>query len=361
MSRIHRFPDAARAEQEACEWVARLHADDVTAEDRAQFEAWVAKHPLHARAYQAVCGTVDEVKRAGRIVRAVSFGNAMSAASEGATVDIPGSTVAGTSPGRRFISAGWGIAAAAALSAVAVALVWWKAQTGPETSFQTAIGEHASVELPDGSRLDLNSNSLARVQFSARARMIRLARGEAFFKVAHDPQRPFWVVAGQSWIRAVGTAFNVDLRPTGVRVLVSEGTVKVTGAHESGELPSDGSLAKAPVSVLTAGQQVEIRSGAAAIRSVEPTEMTRVAAWRNGKLYFENQSLESVLEELSRYTESRLVIDDESLRQLPVGGTFQANPQGVEALLGMLREGLGLRIRREGDGRIHIEEPAQER
>jgi transmembrane sensor len=338
MSNIHRLPDVAGIEQEAGAWIARLHADDVTPDDLARFEAWRAAHPRHARAFEEISATIAEVKRAGRLARAVSFGNAMNAASE-----------------RRDRPQRLRYAAAAAMAIlVLIAGAWWVPRIGSVTLFQTAIGERASVELPDGSRLDLNSNSLARVEYSRQARIIRLARGEAYFKVAHEAARPFWVVAGNSWVRAVGTAFSVDMRPSGVRVIVSEGTIKVATARADDEPPSDASLTRTPVSVLTAGQQVEMKAGTAQISPVQPLELTRLDAWRKGKLYFENQPLESVVEELGRYTPTPISIEDESLKNLSIGGTFQANAQGVDALLEMLERGFGLQVRREGNDHIYI-------
>ncbi len=341
MSNIFQLPDATCAEQEAGAWFARLQADDVCADDRARFEAWRAAHPRNARAYEALTRTIEEVKRAGPIVRAVSFGTAMNESAR----------TAGT---RRWSRPG--IFSAAAALAIAVATGWWVTRADPQTLFQTAVGEHASVELPDGSRLELNSNSVARVQYAPDARVIMLTRGEAYFQVAHEPQRPFWVVAGQSWIRAVGTAFNVDLRPSGVRVIVSEGTVKVAAGRAGNEAPSDLSLSRALVSVLTAGQQAEVTEDAAHIRPAQPMELLRVAAWRKGRLYFENRPLEGVVGELGRYTDAQILIEDQALRRLPIGGTFQANAQGLDALLNMLREGFGLRVHYE-DGRITISQP----
>lgn len=354
MSNIHPLPDAATLQREASAWIARLHADDVTADDLARFEAWRATSARHARAFEELAGTVMEVKRARRIVDAVSFGNTIQAASNPATLGDPSVEAR---PGRRRVrQLGLGVAAMLLAMAAGV-LLWWNDPytNPPRTQFQTALGEHASVELPDGSRLDLNTNSAARVEYTAGSRTIHLTRGEAFFTVAHDVQRPFWVVAGNSWIRAVGTAFNVDLRPSGVRVVVSEGTVKVAATSLAGSAPSDASLARESVSILTAGQQAEMRTGLAKIRPVTPLELTRLAAWRKGKLYFENQPLGAVVEELSRYTDAQILIEDETLRRLPIGGTFQANSQGVDALLDMLHEGLEVRVRRDGDARIYIE------
>lgn len=348
MNKIRRLPGVAEAEREACEWFARLLADDVTPEDHASFEAWRTASPRHARAYEDIAGTMSEVQRAGRLVRAVSFGNAMDAASRPLRAE------------RVRKTAALGLAAAAAVALMFITTASWVTRTAPQTLFQTSIGEHASVDLPDGSRLELNSNSVARVQYTDHARTIRLAQGEAFFKVAHDPQRPFWVVAGKSWIRAVGTAFNVDLRSSVVRVVVSEGTVKVAASRPSGEAPSDVALAREPVSILNAGQQAEVKAGTAEIRSVTPVELTRLAAWRKGTLYFENQHLATVVDELGRYTSARIIIEDEQLGSLPIGGTFDANSRGVDALLNMLHEGFGLRVRRERDDRIYIEEEASD-
>ncbi len=56
-----------------------------------------------------------------------------------------------------------------------------------------------------------------------------------------------------------------------------------------------------------------------------------------------------------RYTPLEIEIEDESLRQMPVGGTFQTSPEGAEALLKMLEDGFGARIRRVGTDRVYIE------
>jgi transmembrane sensor len=163
------------------------------------------------------------------------------------------------------------------------------------------------------------------------------------------------VVASGSWVRAVGTAFNVYVRPADVQVTVSEGTVKVAGEQSDHDTPSDVALAQAAVSVLTAGEQADVRGRSAAISSLKPMELMRSVAWRRGSVYFENQSLGDVVDELSRYTTLRIEIGDDSLRRLHIGGSFQANPDGAEALLTMLRDGFGLTVRRDARGHAYIE------
>jgi len=201
------------------------------------------------------------------------------------------------------------------------------------------------VALPDGSSFDLNTNSRVEVDYSQRTRVIRLERGEAYFKVAHDTHRPFWVHAGDRWVRAVGTAFNVYLRPTGVEVTVSEGTVNVVNAAADESPPSDASYTKSAASV-TAGEQADAHGRADVIHALDKTQLSRLLAWRKSSLYFQDEPLGDVVDELMRYTTLKIEIADDSLRQLPVGGTFQTSPEGAEALLRMLQDGFGTKIRR---------------
>jgi transmembrane sensor len=339
MSDIHRLPDPDRIEQEAGDWIARLSADDVSDEDRAHFAAWRAAHPSHARVYDAMAAAWRAFTAAGSVVRAVSFGESMNQATRPAR------------PRLRWLAAS--LAAAALLAGVTFLYLMHGL---PGTAFQTAVGEHASISLPDGTRVELNSDSRVQVDYSERIRVIRLDRGEAFFKVFHDPSRPFWVYAGGSWVRDIGTAFNVYLRPDDVRVTVSQGTVEVGSAGSSLDAPRIDARS-AMASVLEAGQQADLTDGTTTIRSLPRAEIERLLAWRHGKLSFVKQPLGDVIREMSRYTTFEIVVDDEQLRRLPIGGTFDASPQGVETLVSMLKDGLRLRVRRER-GRVYIERPA---
>jgi ferric-dicitrate binding protein FerR (iron transport regulator) len=76
-------------------------------------------------------------------------------------------------------------------------------------------------------------------------------------------------------------------------------------------------------------------------------------------LYFEDQPLGDVAGELMRYTTLKIDISAGSLRKLPIGGTFQASPEGAEALLTTLQDGFGMTIRRDGPGHAYIEGPAK--
>ena len=332
MADIHRLPNARQVEQEASEWIARLGADDVTTEDRVRFEAWKRAHPLHAQAFEDLSRTWNRFLQAGQLARATGFAESMSA---------------GEKDRRR---GRWSprFAAAAALVAVSVLLGLYLARSAPPTLFRTAIGEQLAVRLPDGSLMELNSNSVARVDYSTHQRIIHLDRGEAFFKVDHDSARPFWVAAGGGWVRDVGTEFDVYLRPTTLQVTVSQGTVRVGASHDALAVvqPAEG---RSPDWVaLTRGEQAVLAGSSARERTLSPEELAEAVAWRSGTVYFDNRPVGEVVAELNRYSVEQLVVEDDTLRAMRVGGTFQASPKGATALLGMLEQNFGVRASREG-------------
>lgn len=339
MADIHRLPDIKEVEREASEWIARLDAEDVSAEDRARFEVWRHAHPLHARTYEELLGTWRELTSAAPLIQ----GAARTRSHEQPT--------AGNAPQR------WRkLAMAASVVFAAVLLGFYLHSLTTAATFQTALGERATVSLPDGSTLQLNSDSRVRVDYSLRSRVIHLERGEAFFKVAHNINRPFWVTTGDSWVRAVGTAFGVYLNRKGVRVTVHEGVVKV-GAADRLLTPtlSDEMLQKASA-MLTAGDQADLEGRVTMTRKLSAQELARAAAWQDGWVYIENNTLCDVIVELNRYTPRQLVLEDAQLCSLSVGGAFQANPRGAEALLNMLEMNFGARIRRSND-RAYIQGP----
>lgn len=347
MADIHRLPNERRVVQEASEWMARLHADDVTAEDRADFEAWRNAHPLHRRTFDQLTGTWNRFAAARPLVSAVAFGQSMN--------ETAGRAEAEQARVRRRR---YGVAFAAVVAGVLIGfgLFAYLDQTRGRT-YLTTIGEHATVSLPDGSMLELDGGSLVRVDFSTRYRIVHLERGEAYFKVVHNAQWPFWVVGGGSWVRDVGTAFNVRLNATGMQVTVSKGTVKVGAiAPLLQAIPfHDAVLSQeTALSVLTAGHQADLSGTAVKIRQLNPMELADAISWHAKILYFENAPLSKVAEELGRYTKLHLVVSGGRLWNLPVAGTFEASPQGAKTFLAMLNQGLGLTVHREA-GEVLIE------
>ena len=349
MADIHRLPDERQVLQKASEWMARLQAEDATAEDKARYEAWRDAHPLHRRTFDELASTWNRFAATRPLVNAVTFGQLMN--------DTAVRAEAGPARARsRHSRVAWAAAVAGAL--VGFGLFTY-VNRSPDRIYATDIGEHATVSLPDGSTLELDGDSEARVNFSTRYRIVHLERGEAFFRVVHNAEWPFWVVGGDSWVRDVGTAFNVQLDATGMRVTVSQGTVKVgeitpllqAVPFQDAMLPHEPAL-----SVLTAGHQAYLSGNAIRVQPLSPAELADAVSWHARTLYFENTHLSEVAKQLSRYTPLHLVVSGESVRNLSVAGTFDGSPQGVATFLTMLRQGLGLTVHREA-GQVIIASP----
>lgn len=347
MADVHRLPDDRKVLHEATAWIARLQADDVTREDVARFDVWRSAHPLHRRTFDELTSTWNRFAAQRPLVSGVAFGQSMN--------EVATQRQSGQRRARRWsYRAAW---AAAAVGLVIGFTLFTYLRPAPGRTYFTPKGEHATVSLPDGSMLELDSDSRARVEFSTRYRIVYLERGEAYFKVIHNADWPFWVVGRGSWVKDVGTAFNVQLNHTGIRVTVSEGTVKIGAiAPLFREIPFEDAVLshQTALSVLTAGHQASISGRAVKIRPLGQRQLAHAISWHAQTLYFENAPLSEVAAELGRYSPLHLVVSGVHLRQLPVAGTFDGSPLGVETFLTMLNQGFGLAVHHEA-GEIIIE------
>lgn len=150
--------------------------------------------------------------------------------------------------------------------------------------YQTRLGEVRSILLADGSTLTLGARSRATVSFSDSERWVRLEQGEAYFDVAKNPARPFYVAAPGTAVRVVGTRFDVRVGDSHVRVAVDEGTVAVNNRSDS----------------LTRGQRIDVLPDGA-MTAITQVDGSEVAAWRDGRLIYDSATLAEVVSDLSRY------------------------------------------------------------
>ncbi|UIJ43508.1 FecR domain-containing protein [Sphingomonas cannabina] len=202
-----------------------------------------------------------------------------------------------------------------------------------QASFQTPVGGRKMVNLADGSRIELNTASRVRAAVSDARREVWLERGEAYFEVAHNKERPFVVHAGSRQVTVLGTKFAV--RRDGGKVVISvlEGRVRVDDAEDP----------RAVRSTDITGGDIALAQGAATLitaRSEERVEDT--LAWRQGMLSFDREPLASIAAEFNRYNQKRLVVTDAEVAGIRIGGIFPASKPAAFARL--LREAYGLRV-----------------
>jgi transmembrane sensor len=190
------------------------------------------------------------------------------------------------------------------------------------------VGGHEVVSLPDGSTIDLNTNTELRVRVSSASRNVELVRGETMIHVRHDSQRPFAVSVGEIVIHEVGTKFDVRRRDdASMEVMIESGKLILFNRRRQIATLSEGDVA------LVSPQGVRVdRPGEEVIK--------RKLSWQHGILRFEGQSLHEVVAEFNRYNRKQMVIDDPRLAEIRLGGEFP--PSDPESFVSALRHVYGV-------------------
>jgi len=325
-------------ESEAADWLAKLDAEPESPDVQARVEDWVRADPAHEAAYLRLKNVW------GRLDRLASLRPAA-----GEPVDA--NLLARDKPAFTVVHP-WRFASAAViLLAIATAgLVTVVHDQAP--SYVTQVGERRHIQLEDSSVLSLNTQSNATVEYEPNRRQIELKDGEALFKVAKDPNRPFVVTAKGIQIRAVGTEFSVRTRPGSVEVIVTEGVVDVTSVRTQGEGDDSQTLG-----TLSAGQIGVYGKGIQTVHNVSVAEAGRRIAWDNGMIAFDGQTLSEALTEFNRYNIRKLAIADPAIGSLRVGGYFHTDD--VSSFISALGASFGIRTSIEDGNTIYLVGPAK--
>jgi transmembrane sensor len=243
---------------------------------------------------------------------------------------------------RRWLKATAFAAAASLLLAVAGGAYFWL--KGGNDRYATPVGGIASVPLQDGSNITLNTATEVHVALTGEERDVDLARGEAFFQVAKDLKRPFVVNAGRKRVIAVGTQFSVFRDGDDVRVIVTEGTVRIedrgAGSARPPTLPL-ATTAPAGAVLLSAGSVAHAGGSGVLVRKEPLSETEAQLSWRSGVLMFRDQTLAEAAAEFNRYNERQIVIRDPAVAALKIEGNFRAT--NVDAFVRLLESGFPLR------------------
>lgn len=296
-------PNEAVVRKEAMTWVVRLAGNRLSVEDRREFEAWRAQSPAHARVYESVSAVWNDPD--------------LHAAATHAAFHVPPARIDRTLPRARRMMVSAGLATAAVL---VLMTLYWDPLITLQADHHTGIGERRTITLPDQSTVILNTQTAVGISFEGGTRRVRLLKGEAFFQVTPDPDRPFLVQGARSVTQAVGTGFTVRSAER-ERVTVLEGTVEVA-AHDDGEEPVR----------LHAGSEVEIEQGR--LGAAHAVDMAAAEAWMKGRLVVNGMPLTQVLDEVRRYHPGKILLLNDDVGRHAVTGTYNlAEPTKIVALL----------------------------
>ncbi len=206
---------------------------------------------------------------------------------------------------------------------------------GPEyATYRTPIGGRETLALSDGSKIELNTDTVLRFSRRAGERKVILDRGEAYFEVHHDPAHPFTVLAGGRRITDIGTKFLVRGEAHKLEVALLEGQVLLS--------PPRG--IDAPSADLTAGNVAIATASDTAITKRPLARLRDQLSWRDGVLVFHHTTLEAACAEFNRYNTQKLVVSDAKAAALTIDGKFAA--RDIEAFTETAEDVLRLHVAR---------------
>lgn len=300
----------------------RYFAGEATAGERAQIEAWqnatTENHRVFVELQKLWQNAAEKSPRLPDIDQAwTELSTRLSLPSQPAPAKIldlkkPAPSVARKS----FWSDSYRWAAAAVLLLGLATLIYqFRYNTNALQTVIAQNGQRESIELPDGSRVQLNSGSEIQFykNFADSARAVRLS-GEAYFEVYHD-NRPFYVNTGNAQVRVLGTKFGVRARDEQTQVTVREGRVSLRGLR----------AAPATAIQLTANQTSVCQ------QQNPPTppktiDADQALSWLEGKITFDQTPLTEVIAELERVYNVTIELANPALGQNTITGSFHNKP-----------------------------------
>jgi transmembrane sensor len=307
---------AADIDRIAADWVVREDRGALDPAEQADLDAWLA---------------ADE-RRQGAYIRAQA---AWSMMDRGRAMAIE------TPPARRWPAVTRREALAASLIGVAALGGAVAVSHIGEQTYRTARGEIRRVPLGDGSSAAINTASRIEVAMTDDRRLVKLARGEAWFDVSRDRARPFVVEARDVRLRATDGAFAVHRIGKAAEIIVAKGTVECWTTADP-----------ARILRLPAGTKMLIADALpSAPQSLPPATVKRLLAWREGMVGLDGETLAEAAAEFNRYNDRRIVIDDPALGRERLVGYFRANDP--DSFVKAAAQTLGAQVAASGD-ELHL-------
>ncbi|SFG34286.1 FecR family protein [Novosphingobium sp. CF614] len=278
--------------RQATAWLVQL--EDAPENDalRAEFIDWLTTSPAHLAAWEETARVSDLIAAAGPLPRRTISVLPIASGPRGWFRNIrPASTLAS-------------LTVAACLAWVAVPYLALRLQSDA----MTGTGELRLVKLEDGSTVELAPTTAIAFTNEAAGRRLSLLQGEAWFDVAHDKERPFRVMAGDSSVTVLGTAFSVRLTDAGTDVAVQRGRVAVTSDR-----------ARSDRVELVAGQSLTVVEGEAIRGAIRPD---RVASWRDGVAIVNDLPIGDVIDRIRPWYGGYIIAKGPGLRDRRVSGIY---------------------------------------
>jgi transmembrane sensor len=203
----------------------------------------------------------------------------------------------------------WLKIAAAVIILIGVMWIYFSLHSVRQVQFATTREVRVDT-LSDGSVITLNKATILDYpeKFTGKQRNVTLAKGEAFFSVAHNKAMPFVISTGGATIRVVGTSFNVKNKDDNVEVIVETGIVQVS---------RNGNTV-----LLRPGEKVLVQQNVPALVK-ENTPDHLYTYYRSKEFVADNTPLWRMVQVLNEAYDSNIVIGKKELNDLPLNTTFK--------------------------------------
>lgn len=304
---------------DAADWFARANSDLWSTADQEQLDNWLGQSSSHRAAYWRLEGAWQEAARLTALRR-------------------PRRGAAGPRIGSLLAKA---VAAAAVLAGVGAVTFAYRPVAKNETkasTFETAVGDHRVLRLADGSRIELNTDTVLRLAIADGKRKAWLIKGEAFFHIKHDATHAFEVIAGNGRVTDLGTQFLVRQHLDHLEVALLEGRARID---------SDEAIGGSQSAELTPGDVAFASGGSLTVSKKSTRALMDEASWRRGVLVFEGVSLAAAVAEMNRYNTEQLVVADPAIGRRLIDGTFPVH--AVQQFSEMAQAVFRLRAEKRGN------------
>lgn len=297
--------------KQAISWTLRLRNNRANVRLHVQCEHWREAHHDHELAWQRVQALQQEL-------------NSQLTAIPGAHVALE--NVAHGLGRRQALKMLSGVLLVGSAAWLSRDLTGWPRWT---SDLATATGERRSVQLPDGTRLQLNTDSAVDVDFSAQQRLITLVRGEILVSCGMGLSAPLLVKTRHGLLEGIDGRFAVRQDSSCTRLSVVSGNVAIHSPHSANGLSTQ----------VHAGENYLVNPTHAMLAA--PLDMD-VGAWADGLIVTRGMRLADFLSEVGRYRHGYLGCSAD-VADLRLSGVFRL--EDTDKLLAILPQTLPVHVR----------------
>ena len=301
--------------EQACDWLSKFHSGEFSATDQQYLDTWRAADQAHEQAWQQALALWHRMEG----LRDRRLPGSEPLLQERYQKPQPYHNTAPPSYHRHWLAVAASIVLVTTLVAFFPPTLW-------QADYSTDTGEQRTITLADGSLVTLNTTSAVAIHFDDSIRRVELLKGEAFFKVTKREHQPFVVTAEDKEVRAVGTAFDVQLKPEITQVELVEGIVEIQNPQHR------------HFQRLLAGQTALVSNNSISVQSNNSS--ASMALWREGYLQFDGVPLRDAVTQINRYRTGKVVLLNNGLADKRVSGVFRldAIDQAVSGLKAAIPE-----------------------